>query len=105
MQTQLKKSICLICLIETSKELSFTEFLCNIPLNNDKTIPALICCSNDKDENLINKQESLLLSFENGNTLMKMKLSQDRVILCHKIKDYFGATIIEVAPSRAGVIV
>ena len=92
MQNQAKRSICNIKFKEFS-----TGFLCMIPLNNGKNIPSLICSGTEfgVNENLINNQSIIKLSFDNDSITHEIKLTKDRMI-CYYKNNFQRITIIEI---------
>ena len=91
MQNQAKRSICKIL------DYGSTGFLCMIPLNNGKNIPTLICSGTEfgVNENLINNQSNIKLSFDNDSITHEIKLTNDRMI-CHYNNNSQSITIIEI---------
>ena len=92
MQIQLKRSI---CKIDTSKNHWVTGFLCLIPLFNGKKIRTLITSGRNVNEEILNNEIFINLTFDNEKISVKMRLNKDRIIFINKSK-YNEIMIIEI---------
>ena len=87
---QMKECICKI----NNQKGKGTGFFCYIP-NNNKKIPVLITCNHVIDEEIIKKDDNIIVTLNNDKEKKIINLNKNRKIYTNK-KELYDTTIIEI---------
>ncbi len=87
---QMKECICKI----NNQKGKGTGFFCYIP-NNNKKIPVLITCNHVIDEEIIKKDDNIIVTLNNDKEKKIINLNKNRKIYTNK-KERYDTTIIEI---------